>query len=228
MFVSLIPYVSQLPGQDNIQCCTASAALVAIEMIMKMNNKPANFSRLFVYYMTRKLQGRIGQRGAELGMTLHALSTYGVCPEQLWPFSHHRMDLEPNLQAQETAAQYRVQSSEIAQFESFKTNINNGIPIIIGLRTGGQFKYLKGPLNEQRYMPVNTTNNRQSQGHAVTIVGYDDELCGGSWIIANSMGPKWGYQGYGILPYECNVDIGESYTITSFAGIMAGKKISEN
>jgi len=90
--------------------------------------------------------------------------------------------------------------------------------------TGTKFWSLTGPLEEQKYCPVNNTDNRLSKGHAVVIIGYDDSL--NSWIIANSLGPKWGDRGLGAIPYDCNKDIGESYVITSFAGISLGKKFS--
>jgi C1A family cysteine protease len=59
-------------------------------------------------------------------------------------------------------------------------------------------------------------------------VGYDDEIGDGSWIIANSIGPKWGDHGYGVIPYSCVSNIGEAYILNNFAGSIPGKKISEN
>jgi C1A family cysteine protease len=94
--------------------------------------------------------------------------------------------------------------------------------------TSRLFWGLKGPLEEQRYKQINMTDNKQYRGHAVTIIGYDDNICGGSWIIANSLGPVWGHQGYAAIPYSCNSDIGEAYAITQFAGITAGKEIYRN
>jgi C1A family cysteine protease len=86
------------------------------------------------------------------------------------------------------------------------------------MNTGRQFWRLNGPIANQAYKPINDTDNRQSRGHAVVVIGYSDTLAGGSWIIANSLGLKWGDGGYAAIPYACNKDIGESFALISFAG----------
>jgi len=224
--MSLRNYIQYLPTQGNSECCTSSATLLAAEITMATQNIKINFSRLYVYYMTRKLQGRIGQRGAELKYALDCLMSTGVPSESRWPFSDRRVDLEPNAHAMEEAVHYKLRSYESVTTAQFKYYLNQEIPIIIGMITGRKFWNISGTFDQHAYTPVNDIDNRPSKGHAVTIIGYDDEINGGSWIIANSFGPKWGYQGYAAIPYTCNIDIGEAYIITNFAGITAGKKIS--
>lgn len=176
--------------------------------------------------MARKMQDRIGQKGTDLKTILEALSIYGVCLDQQWPLRPSLVDKEPPLRAIEEAAKYKVSSYEYIQISDFDKLLENKIPIIVGMRTGKKFWKLKGKLEEQQYFPINETDNRYSHGHAVVIVGNRPEF--NSWIVANSRGLHWGDKGFGILPYECYIDIGESYAITSFAGFMAGKKISDN
>lgn len=225
--IDLRKHIGYLQPQGTIPCCTASSTLTAAEIICNMNGKPNHFSRLFLYYMTRKLSGRLDQKGAELIHTLDALQKYGVCIERTWNFGHKRVDAEPSQQAKSEAVFNRLGSYKNVFSESFNDLLEKEIPIIIGLRTGRLFWKIKGPLTEQTYKSINTSDNRISHGHAVVIVGYDSSLLGGSWIIANSIGPTWGHRGYGLLPYECRNDIGEAYIIKEFAGITAGKKISE-
>lgn len=181
-------------------------------------------SRLYVYYMARKLQGRSGKNGAELRITLEAMTQFGVSPEQHWAFGYNRVDVEPSMQSQTEAAQFRLHGYHYICAVNFKESIDNNIPVVIGMYTGRMFWKLKGPLQEQQYKPINTEDNRQSNGHAMTIVGYDDDMNGGSWIVANSLGPKWGDHGYGAIPYSCNANIGEAYVLNGFAGITPGKK----
>lgn len=177
--------------------------------------------------MTRKSKERLNQVGAELRDTLEAVKNYGVCADRSWPFWHKKINIEPSLQAQSEATRNCIIDYEDVLYQDFNILLDHEIPIIIGLRTGRLFWKLKGPLTEQVYKSINTFDNRESQGHAVVIVGYDSSLLGGSWIVANFSGPRWGYKGYGLLPYECRRDIGEAYIIRQFAGFTAGKKISD-
>lgn len=206
-------YIKHLPYQSTVGCCSASAALLSLEIMMSIENKYVHLSRLYTYYMTRRMQGRLGQVGAELKITFESLIVYGAAPDGLWPFTERRAEKEPNHIATEAAAECRIRSFESVVSSNINSKIDNMTPVAIGLMTGRRFWTLKGELHTQTYSPINMENNRPSNGHAVTIVGYDNALHGGSWIIANSLGPTWGDHGIGILPYECWRDIGEAYAI---------------
>lgn len=170
--------------------------------------------------MTRKAQGRIGQNGAELGSTLNVLKEYGCCLDINWPFIPIRQNKEPCLTTLEEASKYKLEEYSVLDSVNFKEYLNCGIPVVIGMHIGRKFLRIIGELSEQSYEPISDVN-RYSRGHAVTIIGYNED----SWIIANSMGLKWGDRGFGVIPFECNTDIGEAYAIKRFAGFAAEKKI---
>ena len=217
--------IKYLPSQENVDCCTASSSLLSAEMLLGSSGKTLHFSRLYLYYMARQQRNRVGQQGTDLLSTLDALKN-GVCTDRLWPLIPTRVDRPPPAVADIEARLYKLTSYEATEVSKFKEHLLMGIPIVIGLFTGRLFWKIKGPLSEQTYAPINNDDNRKSMGHATVIIGYDDGLSGGSWIIANSLGLKWGDHGIGILPYECNHEIGEAYIITDFAGITAHEKIS--
>lgn len=188
-------------------------------MIMSTTGKKERLSRLFTYYMARKLQNRIGQNGVDLKSTLSSLMQYGAATDKTWPFAINRVNVAPNSRAIDEATQHRLGTYNWAPIDSFKDYLHKNIPIIVGLYTGKMFWKIKGPLSIQSYKIINTTDNRKYKGHAITVIGYDDNLHGGSWLIANSLGLTWGDHGIGILPYGCCQDIGESYAISEFSGI---------
>lgn len=222
--VDLRHLIKYLPSQENIPCCTASATLLSAEILMGSTGINIHFSRLYLYYMSRKIRDRLYQSGAELKDSLEALKTYGVCTDLFWPLCEYRVDREPSLQAISESI-YKLQSYETVTTDLFKYYLSQGIPIIIGMHTGRLFRAIRGKFEDQIYKLINSTDNIYVTGHSVVIVGYDDNLHGGSWLIANSLGLKWGFRGYAVIPYECNTDIGEAYIITNFAGISVGKKI---
>jgi hypothetical protein len=198
-------------------CCAACASSTAAEIMFASAGTTVVLSRLFTYYMSRKIGNRLKSKGAELGHTLESMKMYGIPMESVWPLRHHMENREPPISVMMEAEHYKIVSYESTNTELFKQNLLSGKPIIIGLHTGRKFWNLKGPVATQEYEPINISNNRHSRGHAVTVVGYDDNIRGGSWIIANSLGLPWGDRGLGALPYTCNKDIGESFIITGIS-----------
>lgn len=224
----LIENVRIIQEQFTVPCCSAFSVLTAIEAIGSMNSIGWNFSRLFLYYNSRKLQRRIKEPGANLSFTFSALENFGCCEEYHWPFMNHRVDKEPNAQAYNKAEKFKIIKYKFIYDADFKPYLDNNIPIVAGVRTGIQFLNLNGSLDTQYYYPINDTNNTFVGNHAITIVGYSDSLCGGSWILVNSRGLRWGDHGFGIIPYSCNKDIFEAYSIESFCNLTPKKKISDN
>ena len=212
-----------IQSQNNIPCCSSSAALTAIESIYSMNNIYYNFSRLFLYYNTRKLQGRILEKGSNLIFSFEALNKFGCCEEKYWPFLYHRVDKEPPLNVYTLAESFKPISYRSIRDADFKKCIDSNLPIVIGINIGRKFLKLSGPLKSQKYYPIDNTTNRYLGSHALNIVGYDDYICGGSWIVANSIGLRWGDKGFGILPYICSADINEGYVIESFQNLVPRK-----
>ncbi len=222
---SLRKYIHYLPNQQSVGCCTSSSVLLSAEMLLASKEQRIHFSRLYLYYMTRKTHGRIGRYGAELKHTLDELKN-GVCTDSRWSFSLSNVDREPNITAIREAGNYKLHSYDSITVDQYKEYLNKDISIIMGIATGRKFWSLTGLLEDQRYVPINDVENRFSRGHAITCIGYNDNMNGGSWIIANSLGPNWGFYGYGAIPYSCNENIGESYVINNFAGNTPEKKNS--
>ena len=162
--MNLREHISYIQPQGNIACCSASATLLALEIMSSIKGTPINLSRLYLYYMSRKIANRLGQKGVGLQDTLNAVSEFGVCKEKYWPFRFKNVDIEPNLDAKRNAAFFRVNKFSTIDYNEFNIAIDKNMPVIIGMFTGSKFWKLSGSLDEQNYYPINNNDNRLSFG----------------------------------------------------------------
>jgi C1A family cysteine protease len=194
--------------QGQYGSCTAHGgiALVAYNEI-KTFGKYAAGSRMFLYYVTRWLEGQKGDTGAEIRDVLKALVEFGVPEEKYWPYDPaHLMDTEPNsacfAQARNyaTLTYFRHDPSGVSPanaLASLKSYLAAGIPAEFGFTVYSSFPMNAGVSN----IPMPGAHDSVEGGHAVMAVDYDDTRNGGSILFQNSWGPSWGDQGFGWLPY---------------------------
>ena len=79
-----------------------------------------------------------------------------------------------------------------------KKSIAEGKPVIIGMNTPPSFHLPRGV---DLWNPVENPAARFG-GHAMCVVGYDDNKYGGAFEILNSWGTDWGSSGYIWIRYE--------------------------
>jgi C1A family cysteine protease len=216
MLKTLQPHIKRIHNQQNVGCCASCAVVLSLEILHNMKSKEEYFSSLFLYYFSRKKQDRIYQHGTSIIDNLDILKNIGVSREYFWPFSKSRIDIEPSKDAIVDATNFRINSYRETNVSEFKQYIDNNIPVVSAIKTGKLFWKLASSINLHDYRPINDYDNRESFSHAITIIGYDDNLNNGSWIIVNSVGNKWGDNGIAAIPYSCNENIYESFVITDF------------
>lgn len=89
---------------------------------------------------------------------------------------------------------YGQDEPNIVKIEAVKRAIINGNPVIIGFMVQNSF-----------YAAQNVFEPDDSEfvgGHAMCVVGYDDNKYGGSFEIINSWGQNWGNDGYIWVRYD--------------------------
>ena len=112
---------------------------------------------------------------------------------------------KPSTVAYNDAAQRKVTGyTRCANFTAVKNAIASGTPVIVGFTVYSSFE---GPANNNTgMMPYpNATREQLLGGHAVCIVGYNDNLNNtgrGYFIVRNSWGTGWGQNGYFYMPYQ--------------------------
>lgn len=213
-------WCSPIKNQENIGTCTAFAAVGMYEYFQKRAfNKYIDGSELFVYKTTRNILNWNGDIGGYLRTAMGSLALFGVPPSSSYPYEIDKFDKEPSAfiysygQNFQALTYYRLDplgSSGNQTLINIKNQLAIGIPSMMGFTCYTSLDDPKTSNNGKIPFPGETES--VLGGHAVMVVGYDDDLViinpidkkrkKGALIIRNSWGVAWGDNGYGYIPYE--------------------------
>lgn len=212
-------WFSPIEDQGQLGSCTANAGVGLIEYFQRRAyGKHIDASRLFLYKVTRNLLHWTGDTGAYLRTTMKALVTFGVPPEEYWPYTIAKFDNEPAAflyafaQDFRATKYYRLDPPGTARnvlLSRIKTNLAAGLPSMFGFTVYSSISQA----DNTGKIPFPTVNETVEGGHAMDVVGYDDSMkiknsnaggveTKGAFMIRNSWGTSWGNHGYGWLPYD--------------------------
>jgi papain like protease len=90
----------------------------------------------------------------------------------------------------EYARLYDKNSPKLKKIAAIKSTINDNIPVVASLHVSKSFFYAKD------FWQPKELFDKKLPGHAITIVGYDDNKYGGAFEIMNSWGTEWGNGGF--------------------------------
>ena len=205
--VDLRQYASPIDDQGNLGSCTGNAIAGQIDLIDKKGGKQLRVSRLFIYYQERVIEGTTRyDSGAYIRDGIKACYTYGAPLESLWPYNINQFAVKPNTSATNDALNRKVTGyQKCTDFNSVKNALANGNPVTIGFDVYSSFESGNW-YNTTGIMPYPNTNRESLLGgHAVCLVGYNDNLNNsghGYFLARNSWGTSWGLQGYFWMPYQ--------------------------
>jgi len=197
-------FAREIEDQGHVGSCVGNATSSCLELYAKSKlDTDKNFSRLFIYWNARQLGGIVGDEGAYLRDGIKSCNKWGIPEENFWLYDESKVNTQPDETAYQEARKNRVTVYERilnSDRTTIKTTLCEGKSIIMGISLAESFYSISGPLDQQNYTGI-TDDNEFIGGHAMNIVGYDDNLNGGSYIVENSWGTDWGDQGYFALPY---------------------------
>jgi C1A family cysteine protease len=194
--------------QGQLGSCTANSIGGAFEFeLLKQGLQDFMPSRLFIYYNERVIENTVNNdNGAQIRDGIKSVSKQGVCSETLWPYIISEFAVKP-YQSCYTAALSNIATS----YHRVSRNINqmkgciaDGYPFVIGFTVYSGFESPEVAKTGKLNLPTNVES--VVGGHAVLVVGYDDNNDTGRFIVRNSWGPGWGLQGYFTMPYEYLLD----------------------
>jgi C1A family cysteine protease len=200
-FVDLRELCSKVEDQSTLGSCTANALVGALELLDRKDGVyHEDFSRLFVYYNERVLEGTVNEdSGAMIRDGIKTLVNQGVCSETLWPYDISKFADKPTDECYEDALNHQITSYyRITAFDQMKVCLAEGFPFVFGFMVYSSFQTQE--VDNTGIVPMPKLWQKPLGGHAVLCVGYDDSKQ--MFIVRNSWGENWGIKGYCLMPYK--------------------------
>lgn len=190
-----------MPGDQGTQnSCVGWAVAYALKSFQEklendweLNDSNHLFSPAFIYNQIN--DGH--DRGALFNKALDLAVNTGMATLGQMPYKVTDYQSQPSPDAMAEAADFKAKSwAKINDGSQIIAALVNRQAVLCAIRIYPSFNKLKG--TDSVY---NTKEGALLGGHAVTIVGYDDNRFGGAYKIINSYGRNWGDNGYFWLPY---------------------------
>ena len=202
--------------QGTLGSCTANALCACVQYL----DPSLQGSRLFLYYNERDMEGSVCEdSGASLTDGVRSLRTVGLCPEDTWPYAIQNFAVKPPQTCYDAAKLHELLNvhSVKTTVADMKAALDSGFPVVVGISIYASFESASVARTGVVSMP--RKGEQLMGGHAVCVVGYDDETR--MWIVRNSWGDGWGMAGYFTLPYAYLEDpklSGDAWCLTLVEG----------
>lgn len=200
--------------QGQLGSCTANAISFAyvfqqIEQNVKNKFMP---SRLFLYYNERSIEGTVSSdSGAEIRDGIKSINKTGLCEEKLYPYDVRIFANKPPAKCySEAKLAHTTKYARISQTtEQIKLSLLHNEPVVFGFQVYDSFE--SDQVASTGIVPDPLPGENCVGGHAVAIIGYDDNKVGttgtpGMFNVRNSWGTSWGDQGTFWMSYKYVLD----------------------
>lgn len=197
--------------QGSEGACTGFGLAAAINYLLwkqadnkKEQAKLTRVSTRMLYRMARVYDEWPGEdyEGSSCRGAIKGWHRHGVCTDELWPYrdANDRIRyLKPKSGWQDEAATrplgayYRINKDSIIDMQAAVHEV--GAIYVSAMVHDGWDNLVKGPAISYISKP---DNPEDLGGHAFAIVGYSEQ----GFIVQNSWGPDWGFNGFALLPYS--------------------------
>jgi hypothetical protein len=159
-------------------------------------NKKSIFSPTYIYPQINN--GRDG--GSHFVDALNILSSQGAATMEDCPYNEMDCFTRPTSTQVSAASKYKInywRRVNIADVTEIKAQLNAGYPVMIGARIDQGMR--DNGRNRTSTYVWNHSQGTVLGGHAMVIVGYDDEMA--AFKVMNSWGTEWGNSGYFWISY---------------------------
>jgi len=208
---SLKKYAPTPKSQGNYGTCVGwASAFCGYTIINAKKNNWTNkatidantFSPGFIYSQIKLSSDNSCKIGSSISDALELMKTKGVakykdldmnCPTSipLTVFNNAK-----NYKIKDFAKLFGIYDAQNSKINSVKKSLSQGKPVIIGMKAPNSFNKAKN-----YWIPTENPNGNYG-GHAMCVIGYDDNKFGGAFEVQNSWGTWWGNKGYIWIKYS--------------------------
>jgi hypothetical protein len=209
--VSLLRFAPRRLQQGGQGSCVGWASSYAARTIL--NSRATGTSPDQMPFSPSFLYNQIALEGCQGAYMLDAMQTLqqvGTVPFKDFGYDERTCRNVPDRSELESASRYRIKGFNrltlgagdyAPDVQGIKQNLAQGAPVVIGMLVGGTF--MQNMIGEKVWQPTQRDYSKYGfGGHAMCVIGYDDNLAGGAFQIMNSWGPEWGENGVGWVRYE--------------------------
>ncbi|MCB9252203.1 MAG: C1 family peptidase [Flavobacteriales bacterium] len=209
--VSLIEYCPKRLNQGQQGSCVAWSSAYAARTILEARSSGKNpdqvkFSPAYLYNQI-KLEGC---QGAYLQNAMEAMKKNGGLPFSEFPYTDESCSKLPSSNEMKKARDFNIKGAQRLTLDgenyrvnmlAIKQNLAQGSPVVIGMRVGGSF--MQDMAGKDLWAPRESDYDMNGfGGHAMCVIGYDDNKSGGAFQIMNSWGNDWGNKGIAWVRYS--------------------------
>jgi C1A family cysteine protease/uncharacterized membrane protein len=200
---SLLKYAPPVQSQGNMGTCVGWAIgyCAASTSLLLERGSYTPYSPYCVYNRIKSEDDPYCQLGSSMSDAMYKLYSQG---SRSWK-AYVNECIDPKDYSYETFTNrmdYEALTISVNDFKDALTK-HRPIPFSIAIYAndtlwGDSFE----PNEDGSWAPDFSTFNKYSSGHAMCIIGYDDDQFGGAFLVQNSWGNNWGKDGYFWMPYN--------------------------
>lgn len=242
--VSLLRFAPRRGDQGEQGSCVAWSSAYAAQTILTAaaTGKDPNAITFSPSYLYNQIRLGDDCQGSYIQRAMQAMKANGGVALSQYPYSDQDCTRTPDGSAIQTGRQNLIhgftrltEGDNLNQISvrAVKEHLSKDAPVVIGMMVGQSF--MQGMMGKDLWQPQGADQSQVGLGgHAMCVIGYDDNKYGGAFQIMNSWSPQWGNNGnawvrygdfkeyvreaYGIdplpkssavasLPLECNIGL---------------------
>jgi C1A family cysteine protease len=187
------PVRSQLPTST---CVSWAATYAATSFALRTRGFASDLTLSPSFTYNQLSRDQWCRLGTAISPTLNLLRDIGAVPLPEFAFDGGWCGRQPTPAELDVAKQFRIRNwsaFDAGVVEKVKEQLARGVPVIFAMRYTAKMNSLKG-------QSVFSDDDTPGDGHSMVAVGYDDAKR--AFLIQNSFGRTWGFDGYGWFGYE--------------------------